>query len=67
MKNIGSQLMQEIKELSEIEVQRLEIQFAKFNKEIKNYYEEKISSIEENIDSQIKFYGKNLMNILKKK
>lgn len=67
MKNIGSQLMQEIKNLSELEVQKLEIQLAKFNKEIETYYEGKISSIEENINSQIKFYGKKAEEYIEKK
>ncbi len=60
MENVGTKLMTQIRDLSELEVQKLEIQIAKFNKEISEYYETKISTIEENIDSQIKYYGKNI-------
>jgi len=67
VKNIGSQLMQEIKNLSEVEVQKLEVQFAKFNKEVNSYFEEKIISLEENINSQIKFYGKKLEECVEEK
>ena len=60
MENLGTRLMTQIRDLSELEVQKLEIQIAKFNKEISSYYETKISTIEENIDSQIEYYGKNV-------
>ncbi len=60
MENVGTRLMTQIRDLSELEVQKLEIQIAKFNKEISEYYETKISTIEENIDSQIRYYGNNI-------
>ncbi len=67
MENVGTKLMTQIRDLSELEVQKLEIQIAKFNKEISEYYETKISTIEENIDSQIKYYGKNISDHIEEK
>lgn len=58
MDNVGSRLMQELKDLSEVEIQKLEVQFAKFNKEVYGYYALKIEAIENNIDNQIRFFGK---------
>ena len=60
MKDLGSKLAVYIKELSEIEVLEIEILFAKFNNILKQYYEEKIKAIEENIDEQILFFGKKI-------
>ena len=67
MENVGTRLMTQIRDLSELEVQKLEIQIAKFNKEISEYYETKISMIEENIDSQIEYYGKNISDYKEEK
>ncbi len=67
MESIGTRLIDQIKRLNELEVQRLEIQLAKFNKEINECYESKINLIEENIDNQIKYYGKNISSYTKEK
>lgn len=60
MESIERRLVHTIKEMSEIEVQELEIRFAKFNIELKTSYNEKIKIIENNLDSQFEFYGKSL-------
>lgn len=67
MENIGTRLMTQIKDLSDLEVQKLELQLAKFNKEVSSYYEDKINTIEENIDSQIKYYRKNISDYKEEK
>ena len=60
MENIEKKLMQVIEDFSNIEVLELEFKFAKFNQELKKIYDEKIKFIEDNLDNQIKFYGKNI-------
>lgn len=60
MENIGAKLMQELKELSDLEVQSATLLYAKFNRELENSYKVKIEAIEKNIDSQIEYYGKSV-------
>lgn len=60
MENIEKKLMQIIEGFSNIEVLEFEFEFARFNLELKKIYEEKIKFIEDNLDNQIKFYGKNI-------
>ena len=60
MENIGAKLMQELKELSDLEVQSATLLYAKFNRELENSYKLKIEAIEKNIDSQIEYYGRSI-------
>lgn len=60
MESVEKRLMQSIKEMTELEVQELELRFGKFNSELKESYNSKINAIEENLDNQIVFYGKTI-------
>lgn len=60
MKSIGTELMQIYKDLTENELLEGQIKFAKFNQELLNIYNSKISSIEKNIDDKILYYGRNI-------
>ena len=58
MENIGTSLLERIKELSDIEVQEKELKFAIFNNKIYTSYEEKIKLISDNFDEQLQYYRK---------
>lgn len=60
MESVEKRLMQSIKDMTELEVQELELRFGKFNSELKESYNSKISAIEENLNNQITFYGKTV-------
>ncbi len=60
MKQIDNKLLEQIKNLSELEVLEMDILFAKFNKLLFECYEEKISYIQKNIDDQIIAFGKKI-------
>lgn len=60
MESVEKRLMQSIKEMTELEVQELELRFGKFNSELKESYNSKISAIEKNLDNQIISYGKTI-------
>ena len=49
MEDIGAKLMQELKELSDLEVQSATLLYAKFNRELEDSYKLKIEAIEKNI------------------
>lgn len=67
MEDIGAKLMQELKELSDLEVQSATLLYAKFNRELEDSYKLKIEAIEKNIDSQIEYYGKSVDEYLEQK
>ncbi len=60
MDSMEDKLMKLIKKMTEIETVELEFLFAKFNKELQENYNEKISIIENNINSQIQYFGKKV-------
>lgn len=60
MENLGKRLYEKIKELSDIEVQEMELQFAIFNSKAIANYEEKIELINNNFIEQSNYYGKKI-------
>ena len=57
MENIGTSLLEQIKELSDIEVQEKELKFAIFNNKVYTVYAEKIKLISDNFEGQLQYYG----------
>ena len=60
MESVENRLIKYIQELSEDELNEIQILYAKFNNSLMESYNEKIQSIESNIDSQIAYYGKKV-------
>lgn len=58
MKNLGERLSKQLSDLSDVEELKFKIEFAIFNNKVLESYKSKIKLIEENFESQAKFYGK---------
>ena len=58
MENIGTALLERIKELSNIELQEQLLRLAIFNNKVYSNYEEKIKIISNNFEEQLQYYGK---------
>ena len=58
MESVENALIKYIEELSECELNELQILYAKFNNSLMQSYNEKIQAIQNNIDSQLSYYGK---------
>ena len=67
MEDLDKKLISEITDLSNAEVQYAQIMLAIFEHELNDSYQEKITLINQNIDSQMKAYGKNLENFREEK
>lgn len=60
MKKFNERLLKELTEMTKTEALELQVQYAIFNKKLKDSYEEKMNVIVKNFEEQAKFYGKKI-------
>ena len=59
MEDIDNRLMEQIKYLIELEVRKLLVENARFNRIVLNDYDKRLKAFEEEIDAKISFYGES--------